>query len=477
MVGVSWSAPSGATGYNLYWSTSPGVTNATGIQVIGVTSPYSHDGLTNGAPVYYVVTATSGDGESAVSAQVTATPSTAAGYRCPPASYSSTTFTYSQTSIAAVTGTTAIPIGSRISVTLPEAVAVGIAVVAADLPSQPYAFIEHGELFGTQTGAPNCMLTSAGNAPLAFNRIDFTGNGVETPAPDSVNYEAAATLFPNDGSQLTLPAGVYSFPIGALDSNFYSVSNPSLTPYVYYKVPTETRPTLKLNVFVALGVRPGITDAASAAADPEIVGAINVLRNVYENNANTDITLAVTVATVPSSYVTLTWQWQMDALLSSYPDPSTHDAMNIFIVGSLQFMDDASGGNVVGLAAGLPGPFNIQGTKVSGTLAEYQGDYLQYPPGDPRFGTILGFILAHEFGHFLGLYHTSQTDSNATSIIGHDPIADTPRCTTADLGPTYNLGNCPDRTNLMFPYVDDNPNPPLTPMQGTVIRLNPAVTP
>jgi hypothetical protein len=306
------------------------------------------------------------------------------------------------------------------------------------------------------------MLTPAGNAPLAFNRIVDT-TGAETPSPDLVNYQAAATLFPNDGSQLTLPAGTYSFPIGAATLSGGIVSD-SLTPYVYYKTATPTKPTLKLNVFVAAGVRSSITDATSAAADPEIQGAIQVLRNVYENNANTNVNLAVTVATVPNSYVTISSQTQMDTLLSSYPSPLAHDAMNIFIVGNLSFLN----AGVIGLAAGLPGPFNRQGTKVSGTLAEYQSDGV---------GTILGYTLAHEFGHFLGLYHPSQTDANATAIIGHDPIADTPRCTTADLGATHMIGNCPDRSNLMFPYVSSNTNPTVTPMQGRVVRLNPAVTP
>lgn len=62
--------------FNIYWSTSPGVTKATGTKIAGVTSPFEHTGLTNGQPYYYVVTAYDADLgiESAESAEVSATP-------------------------------------------------------------------------------------------------------------------------------------------------------------------------------------------------------------------------------------------------------------------------------------------------------------------------------------------------------------------------------------------------------------------
>ena len=71
---VQWDALQGATSYNIYWSKTAPVTKTTGTKIAGAVSPYKHTGLTNGDAYYYVVTAVYPDGESAESAQVSATP-------------------------------------------------------------------------------------------------------------------------------------------------------------------------------------------------------------------------------------------------------------------------------------------------------------------------------------------------------------------------------------------------------------------
>lgn len=72
-VTVGWDTVSGASSYNIYWANSSGVTKATGTKIAGVTSPYLDTPLTGGTAYYYVVTAVNGGGESAESAQVSAT--------------------------------------------------------------------------------------------------------------------------------------------------------------------------------------------------------------------------------------------------------------------------------------------------------------------------------------------------------------------------------------------------------------------
>ena len=73
-VTISWDPVTGADSYNLYWSTTSGVTKGTGTQITNVTSPYPHPSLTNGTPYYYVVTAVNAGGESAESVEVSTTP-------------------------------------------------------------------------------------------------------------------------------------------------------------------------------------------------------------------------------------------------------------------------------------------------------------------------------------------------------------------------------------------------------------------
>src|SRR5579864_1248052 len=72
-VGLSWSASSGATSYNVKRSTTSGGPYTT---IAGpTTTSYTDTGVTNGTTYYYVVSAVNTAGESANSSQVSATPS------------------------------------------------------------------------------------------------------------------------------------------------------------------------------------------------------------------------------------------------------------------------------------------------------------------------------------------------------------------------------------------------------------------
>ena len=70
---ISWPSVAGASSYNIYWSTTSG-SGMSGTQITGVTSPRDVNGLTNGTPHYFVVTAVNSSGESVISNEVSGTP-------------------------------------------------------------------------------------------------------------------------------------------------------------------------------------------------------------------------------------------------------------------------------------------------------------------------------------------------------------------------------------------------------------------
>lgn len=81
---IAWKAAAGASGYNIYWSTSSTVSKTTGTKITGVTTPYTQRGLTNGTQYYYVVTAYNATGgESVDSNVVSSTPSGAYALQAP----------------------------------------------------------------------------------------------------------------------------------------------------------------------------------------------------------------------------------------------------------------------------------------------------------------------------------------------------------------------------------------------------------
>jgi len=73
-VTITWDNVTGATSYNLYYSTLEGVTKVTGDRLKGVGNPYRFTGLVNGTTYHFVVTAVNPAGEGPISSEVSSTP-------------------------------------------------------------------------------------------------------------------------------------------------------------------------------------------------------------------------------------------------------------------------------------------------------------------------------------------------------------------------------------------------------------------
>jgi hypothetical protein len=77
-VRIGYQAPTGATGINIYYGVTPGVTKLSGTRVSAtLASPFAVTGLTNGMTYYFVVTALNANAESNDSTPVSAVPNAA----------------------------------------------------------------------------------------------------------------------------------------------------------------------------------------------------------------------------------------------------------------------------------------------------------------------------------------------------------------------------------------------------------------
>ena len=133
-------------------------------------------------------------------------------------------------------------------------------------------------------------------------------------------------------------------------------------------------------------------------------------------------------------------------------------------------------GHTLGIAGGLPGAPTFHGTSGSGIVAAV-GPLIN---GDRVDGGALGFMLAHEIGHSLGLLHTTESTGNT-----HDVIADTAECpASADTdGDGKVLGaECSDfdAGNVMFwnirQFIRRQVTPALSPTQADIALRSPLVT-
>jgi hypothetical protein len=138
--------------------------------------------------------------------------------------------------------------------------------------------------------------------------------------------------------------------------------------------------------------------------------------------------------------------------------------LNFFLVDEIQGGRD--GYTILGVAGGIPGPAGVHGTPHSGvavTLAGYR-----------RSAERVSRTLAHEAGHYLGLFHTTEAEGTL-----FDPLDDTPRCERdrdVDGSGLLDFTEClgAGAENLMF-WASGRTARTLSPHQGFVVRGSPAL--
>jgi hypothetical protein len=176
------------------------------------------------------------------------------------------------------------------------------------------------------------------------------------------------------------------------------------------------------------------------------------------------------------------------------------NTLNIFLVSRLTSSD----GNTVGIDGTIPGPASIGGTVASGAAVSAEdlrtnGGTAVCTGGTPRYtacgADAVAYAIAHEAGHFMGLYHTTER-----SGLDFDPLTDTAECQCASCAtlaagescgpasgktahdmsgsecasPTAKTG-CGGADDLMFWSLGPGAAGLLTDEQARVMRANPLV--
>lgn len=216
-----------------------------------------------------------------------------------------------------------------------------------------------------------------------------------------------------------------------------------------------------------LSVNAVVVEGAGDVPDAELSALFGIASEILENNdAATVDEIVVTRVTTPDGAVIPFEGPEINALRSEFGS-SDPNVLNVFFIDSF-----AGEPGLLGIAAGVPGPNGVAGTASSGVTVALAGSVEN---GLLINTQLLAETVAHEIGHQMGLFHSTESMGEE-----HDLADDTPQCTLDDDldgdGMLF-AEECPDGHNLMFwtsgapGFVQDE----LSPTQSDVFFFSPTI--
>lgn len=190
----------------------------------------------------------------------------------------------------------------------------------------------------------------------------------------------------------------------------------------------ERTPGTKIDIdFYFVGV-PGL-DAARAQNDRDFTQLVTELDRIFQQ---IDLSVGrtrfhdITARSDVERFSVIQSDGDFLELMSRSVQPSgadldDHLSVNVFFVETITI-------GALGISSALGGPPGLHHTTASGVVStsEFFGTMGTDPfTGEPIDGDLLSaLIVAHEIGHYMNLYHTTEIDGSA-----HDPVLDTEECT------------------------------------------------
>ncbi len=338
---------------------------------------------------------------------------------------------------------------------------------------------------------------------------------------ESLGYRSATTAFPigSTPGYYAPSAGYNNFNRNILGANFIlpSAPNPSI---ITRKVTNNTVQTCEEYKFRA--EQSGLLGSSSsglnkvwqsrkklninlifipaAVTTPTVAGMatmIQTLKEIYsQNTVKIDVTVTASVAAAGNTYLTI------DNIIDDYGDvndslgtlyrtnPSNvqdPNSLNIYITRDYLVSSSAPAG-ILGISSGIPG-IPVTGTPKSGMVVFIENHRTASGCGAVGQDLIcesdqvfLAKTIAHEAGHYLGLYHVVEKDV-IKGQYSLDPLPETPECKDQNGNNIVGLGECLGEgfydsggLNLMFwagnPKINQTQ---LTGEQGWVLRSHPLV--
>lgn len=256
-------------------------------------------------------------------------------------------------------------------------------------------------------------------------------NPTSTAAFDTI---ASASVPQSENVKEVVPAGTWKVRFGVMGNASAKITMKAMVRIQSSGDGAFHGGKLDLTIHVPSGVRVDgqtidVTKAQTSAAVEERIATFFAATSQLLGIERGTITFKAANA----KYVDLDDNEIIEGFATSTGETDGTQNMHILLSNSIR----ANGQEIaIGISPGIPGAATTFGRGVSGIIVVPQGNAEQD-----------ALTMIHEFGHFIGLNHTTEFDGSAS-----DPLSDTPRCPTATISSMdpSKLVTCSDAANVMF---------------------------